>query len=619
MSPLEPLGFEGFSFGGKRTSDSMANLAEFIDPQYIDQGYSARQLGFLTPEPSPTDATPQHESFALTRSTYDSGSSAASSFMLHSGCETPSSSTSGSSASNSRRQSMMLPESQQHYLSAVSSSPSNRPQRPKRAAATDLCLLQDSSPGSYIASTDTLSLLIANNAAACTPGDDYNMVVHDYTRNSYGPQTDTSSQYGRAMQSTQIDVSPSWGRDVLAEINSSAAARDSHAFGFSRPRLGRTQPTIFGSPTPQPDTEVYDALGNSNPNPPSLAQAWEFPDTGVGLIDDSNSLTRQTLNDSPYHLEGSQNTLLESYNSSPPSNEDLECNHTASSTVKSRKRGWKQGRGVAFKIECGSPKAYPKPKKPYECLLPYPTGIGICDYACHRPEHLRRHKLSKQHMDENTVMLPCGFDGCINPKTGKHREIIARLDNLKAHYFRTHFRYGGSEKGGKNKRKSMKAAHEMDLSVYDARWTLLIGKKMDLNHEIKDYLHVWKMLGYSILETRDTKVKDVVPDWVKDKVKNYPVSEDVTLQEYDPRWRALWDGTLTFEKAMDRGEDMEESEAQGLLGVTMLETEAMGIRHLDPRWTEFLSSRMSVEQSEKLGVKQRNPVGKDLVDRRKAR
>ena len=434
------------------------------------------------------------------------------------------------------------------------------------------------------------------------------MVVHDYTGNSYGPQTDTASPYGRAMQSTQIDESTSWGRDVLAEINSSTAARDSHAFGFSRPRLGHTQPTIFGSPTPQPDTEAYDALVNTNPNTPSLAQAWEYADTDVDLIDDSNIFIRQPLTDSPYHYEGSRSTLLESSNPSPPSNEDLEFIHTASSTVKSRKSKEKQGRGIAFKIECKPPKVLSK-TKPWRCLLPKPTGIGICQYACNRPEHMKRHKQSV-HMAEKTLMLPCGFDGCIDRQTGQHRSIVARYDNLTAHYTKTHFRYGSSEKAGKNRRKSMKAAHEKGLSVYDSRWTILLDGKMNLNQEIKDFPHVWKMLGYSILETRDTKVKDVAPDW--------PVPEDERLQEYDPRWRALWDGTLTFDKAMKTGHDMAESEAQGLLGVTMLETEAMGIRHLDPRWTEMLSSRMSVEQSEKLGVKQRNPVWKDLVNRRKA-
>ena len=152
----------------------------------------------------------------------------------------------------------------------------------------------------------------------------------------------------------------------------------------------------------------------------------------------------------------------------------------------------------------------------------------------------------------------------------------------------------------------MKAALEKGLRIYDSRWAFLTDNKMDVNKEIEDdkgnicFLHVWKMLGYSILETRDIKVKDVYPEWKVTEGR----TADEKLQTFDPRWKALLGGTLTFEKAMDRGKHMDESEAQGLLGVTMLETEAMGIKHLDPRWTMLLSGRMSVEQSEKLGVKQ---------------
>ncbi len=436
------------------------------------------------------------------------------------------------------------------------------------------------------------------------------MVVDDYAGKAprqwqtYGLQSDPSSLYGRAAQPAQFHEPASWGRDLEAELNSPTVTGDFHTFGFNHSLLGHAQPSIFQSPAPQPDTEMYDAVGSSNPSTPSLAPPFEFDRV---LVDDSNISIRQPQIDSAQRLRGSRSTPFKNNTCSSPSDDDSECNRAASPIVKGCNRRRKHSLRATIKVE----KQKPIPRfKPHRCELPDPKGDGMCLYACHRPEHLRRH-LQSIHMADQTEMHPCAFDGCIDRKKGQPREIIARLDNLKAHYTKTHFKYGSSEKGGKNDRKSMKAAHEMGLSIYDARWTLLLEGKMNINQEIKDYLHVWKMLGYSILETRDTKVKDVAPDW--------DCPKDERLQKYDPRWKALWDGTLTLDKAMDKGKNMKESEAQGLLGVTMLQTEAMGIRDLDPRWKALLDSRMTVEQSEKLGVKQRNPVWKKLVDGRRAR
>ena len=577
MSRLDPSDFDG----GKWTSGSQATM-QFINPQCMQQG-------FMTPEPSPTDVTPRRESFAIpeNRNTYFSDSSAASSFMFHSGCGTPSFSTPGSSASSSRRQSMLLPESQQHYLSAFSSSPSDRPQRSKRAVAGDQYHLQGSLPGSYIPSTDTTSL-ISDGTAACTSGDELTMVVNGYTGEaltqlqSYAPQTDTSSLYGRAAQFAQFHGSTSWNQDFVPDF----AARASQIFDFDRTLFGPTQPTIFENSTSQPDVE---GAGQSSPSVPPLAPAFDgYPGrfaTEGDLVDDE-TVPNATAGH-PYSSDVSVGN--------PPSGDDLEYDHATSPVVKSRNR-----RRAPFKLEVSEP--LPK-RKTNQCHHP------DCPYACNRLEHLRRHKNTVH--GENIVMLPCKFDGCWDRKKEKRREIMGRFDNLKAHYKQTHFRYGSSEKGGKNERKSMKVAQEMGLGIYDHRWTLLLENKMDINQEIKGSFHVWKMLGYSIRETRDMKVKDVVPDW--------PVQVNETLQKYDPRWRGLWDGTLTFDKAMSVGHHMKESEAQGLLGNTMLETEAMGIKHLDPRWTAMLDGRMSVEQSEKLGVKQMNPVWINLAGRRKAR
>lgn len=444
------------------------------------------------------------------------------------------------------------------------------------------------------------------------------MVVDDYTGKAqeqwpnYGHPIDAASLCGTVAQPAQIDDSTILGRDFVADFKTAVQAPP--PFEVDQPLFSHAQSTIFGGMAPQPDTEAYDTAGSSSPNAPYLAPAFEYRD--VPLIEDETAIAQrsycanifdmQTLNESSHHLRGSRSTLRKYSTILVPSDDGLECDYVPSQMVKGHSRRQRQGHGAAWSRRIPS-------KGPHRCQDP------DCDYACNRPEHLRRHEASK-HRGKLVQMHPCKFHECKDRRTGKHREIIARLDNLKAHYSKTHFRYGNSEKGGKNERKSMKAAYEMNLNVYDnLRWTMLLDEKMDVNHEIKDFLHVWKMLGYSILETRDTKVKSVVPEVESLVSSEWRYPDDETLQRFDPRWKALWNGTLTFDKALSVGVDMEESEAQGLLGVTMLETEAMGIDSLDPRWQAMHNGRMSVEQSEKLGVKQRNPLWKKLAERRGVR
>lgn len=603
--------------GSKRSSGGLANDAEFVNPQctqYTDKRFGGmQQLGFLTPESSPMDAAPRPESFALSenRNSNFSNSSEASS-LSHSGCQTPSVSTPSSSVSNSRRQSMMLPESQQCYLSADSLSPSHGPQRRKTAVATGQWLLQESSPSSYAASTEE-GPLITDGPVGCTSRGEFSMLVNSFTGKSprpwsgYAFQNDASMIYGPVVQHAQTDQSESLGPGLVTSFSNSITAGTSQAFELNQPFFGQSQPTMLRGTTPQLGVETYHTPPISSSNISTLGPAFEYPDgelvDGDSFSNDvaaghsylSHNLVKEPVKKAAYHLKD----LPKPYALPQLSDDDQEGSHSPSPIIKVRNKRHKPGQGAAWKLAYYS-------DKPHRC--------DFCKYACNRQEHLKRHEQSKHwelKTGEKTQMHPCEFAGCIDRKTGGHREIIARLDNLKAHYTKTHFRYGGSEKGGKNARKSMKAAHEMRLSAYDDRWKLLVEGQMDVDREIKEYLHVWKMLGYSIVETRDIKVKSVVPDW------HGP--ENDTLQQFDPRWKALLGGTLTFDKAMSIGKDMMESEAQGLLGITMLESEAMGIRDLDPRWEELLNRRMSVEQSEKLGVKQRNPVWIDLVDRRRAR
>ena len=625
MSLLGGLRFdESFSpCGSKGTSDNPANETMFVNPQYTDKRYGSTQL-FMTPEPSPTDVTTRRDCFALSEnpSTFFSGSSAASSFMSHSGCGTPALSTPDSSASNSRRQSLLLPESQQYYFSAISSSPSTRPPRQEQTAATDQCLLPESSPQSYFANTDTASMTV-DNPTAYAPGDELTL-VDGYTGKvprqwqADGLQNNASLLYGRAAQQAQIHDPTSWNRDLTADF-CSITAPASHTLGLSQPLFRHTQPTIFEGPASQPDMDAYDTAGSSSPNAPSLAPAWEYPGEEFGADGTGSNVSttacsypsggiKQDSDDSLVHSKRSPRSVLKSYSVWPASDDDLGCSYATPRKAKNQNK--RQGATFNVALCRSSGSKIPKTARGKVECKHKSHQCQICDYACNRPEHLRRHEQSK-HMKEKTEMHPCAFAGCVDRKTGKHRQIIARFDNLKAHYTKTHFKYGSTEKGGKNERKSMKAAYEMGLNLFDHRWHLLLEGKMNVDVEIDNFLHVWKMLGYSILETRDTKVKDVVPDWQG--------PEDATLQKFDPRWTALWEGTLTLEKAIDTGTNMKETYEQGLLGVTMAETEWMGIKHLDPRWTALLSGRMSLEQSEKLGVKQSNPVWKELVARRRAR
>ena len=217
-----------------------------------------------------------------------------------------------------------------------------------------------------------------------------------------------------------------------------------------------------------------------------------------------------------------------------------------------------------------------------------------CCYACTRAEHLKRHQASGKH-NKSPFIYYCKFEDDCTDKEGGPRRIIARNDNYKAHYTKTHFTYGATEKSGKNIRFSMKRSIKEGLRDMDYRWALLLAGQM---RDIHDTKGTWKMLGYSILETREKKVKDIIEEWED--------SDERTLAAFDPRWYALNNGTMTYEQAMSVGKNMEETPAQGLLGVTMVQTEAMGIRLLDPRWLMLESGEMSIEDSETLGVKEGN-------------
>ena len=435
----------------------------------------------------------------------------------------------------------------------------------------------------YIGTTIDPPSMMTDDMAGLISEGEYNMANDSFVNENfpspyYDPHTVTQSLYSRTVQSVQND--------------DESTSRKHGPLPFTHPYFDhQPHPSILGNALPLLDMGPYGEDVHSNSNVPTLAPAFEYSERRC-LRDAMANETISDIEATKYYLQMEEDAEQQLKHTIP--------SHPNDDPQRDRKGSKRRQQKIDIRRHPPLLK-----DKGHQCRR--------CGYACNRQEHLKRHEGSVhgKELVGGPEMLPCVFEGCIDRKTKKRREIQSRQDNLKAHYTRTHFKYGSTEKGGKNGRKSMKAALEMGLALYDRRWEFLLNRKMNVNEEMRDYLHVWKMLGYSILETRDIKVKDVVPDWQG--------SDDATLQEFDPRWRALWDGSLSFEKALTKGYDMEETEAQGLLGVTMLETEAMGIDHLDPRWKVLRNRNMSVEQSEKLGVKYRNPVWTDSASRRRNR
>lgn len=224
-----------------------------------------------------------------------------------------------------------------------------------------------------------------------------------------------------------------------------------------------------------------------------------------------------------------------------------------------------------------------------------------------RPEHLHRHWISKH--DLTAQEHPCLVPDCMEKDKITHKKIKARKDNLAPHYQNTHFKWGNSEKSGKNRRISLKESHKLGLTNLDARWGRFLegGISVDIND--KNHPYEWKMLGYSIKETQETSVKDLFP--------NMEGHEKTILKDLDWRWAKMMEGSMTYDTAMTTGNDILVDARLGLLGVDMFETEKMSIAHIEPRWIKLRSGSMSIEDSEMLGVKHLNPTWTAAQERRR--
>lgn len=618
-------------------SSGPASLPECIDPQYTQ--YDGKRSGamqfeymppnlsdpydIMTPMPSPGNDRAPHPPLQIseTRGPCLSGQPSATSFESSPGSLTPHSAGSAWSNSSSRRQSMMEPGGQQYCLPTTSSSPSG----PKRKSMGGHLIVDSRTQEPFLhdehmSYTNSLAIL-GGSMPACRPEDETFITIDEYPNTGtlqWPNHQSTSTSLSTFSQNQQIEESASLSIDLTVNPHISLA-----------PTNIELNPGIFSDP---PNFDFNDVVPQQTPvssqttsdpgNPilrlqsPFQCGPREYNPDALYVDDDDDDDGDDDDNDISYvatpgvfharkgrYYEESPRHTRSNRRAPPKSNRNPRSNPLCwpgwAPLADSRDKFRCQEKSIGhFIVRRG--KERPKGGKKYSC-----AEAGCEGYSCNRPEHLKRHEQEK-HMGDRTKYHKCKFPNCLDKKTGKQREIKARLDNLKAHYSKTHFRYGSTEKGGKNKRRSMKAAQELGLGHLDHRWDLLVKGEISMDHSVKDNVNVWKMLGYSILETKQMTVKDVP--------RNLEGPDTTSLKAFDPRWAKLESGTLSFEQAMNVGCDMLESEEQGLLGVTMLETKEMGVDHWDPRWKELRSGQMSVEVSKKLGVKH---IWLELARRRK--
>ena len=565
-----------------------------VNPQYTDKRYHTSRENqssiipttFMTPCPSRPNPNPRCPSLILSDATAScnvgpSSASSTSSFSSSPGYPTPSSS-SVSTASSSRRHSGIYSDSQQYCLSDSSPTPAFRPGKSKSSLSVDQYSFQEpltADPQSICSNArpfDGAGDVVSSNA-----DNEFLVHVNDYAERAQMGWQDGENHLNALPDYElpgQTKASPYLGVDLMSNFSGSLAARTDDC---SQSFVDYQQPSIFSNVLSSQGVMPPCTDPTSNPSP--LGEPFQY-DLGTSK-DDMSASSDDDEDDEGYSTGLATNTCgnVKSFVLKRKSPKRL--------SSKKRHRSIHYDRyGTRSSICTFTLGGYDR-----ACDRPDKTP---CSYACNRREHLHRHVLAKH--TEFPEPYECAFPDCIDKKTGKRRIIMARNDNFKAHYTRTHFSYGTTEKSGKNRRKSMKVSFENGLRESDNRWTRMLAGKLTMDPNIKGFLSVWKMMGYSIRETREIRVKDVAPDWQG--------PDETTLEAFDPRWKALKNGTLDYEQAMSVGIDMAETAQQGLLGVTMSETKEMGIDHLDVRWNLLLSGEMSIEDSEKLGVKHENPA-----------
>ena len=584
-------------------------MNQFVNPQDTDKryGYPQFDLTFSGLRASSSDTKPSvsraEAGFrrpSLTIS--DTRSLDSSTFESSPGCLTPCTPVSATSTSSSRRQSIAMPAHQQYYLSPGSPSPLSRSPRSKRIASADHYSLQQ--PFTPEAPINMTAFMINGGPSYCLE-EHIPMMTNDYANTTphglpcHQANDDFMSKYEQVMHT-----------DSTASLSADMARNFSFAMGgpvkdYANPYVDGSQTQMFGTGVPSFEIELPHMAIDPMDAVRNLDAPFEYTkdETEAQFVDEDVLSSPAMATSSGGRKPSTRTRKKRSYTRASSTSEqsssfsEISCKRTTKTrrsgdSKRPKRSGW------STRLVVGSS------DKKHPCTECNEQGHNV---RFVRPEHLVRHKKS-HHEGAKTIWHACEVHDCTDPRTGKHKRIKARKDNLAPHYNNTHFSWGNSDSSGKNRRISLKESHEIGLTHLDSRWVRFLegGINMDGNSKGE-----WKMLGYSILETQIIKVKDIVS-----KCRTLPQqwegqgSDDTTLKEFDFRWKMLLEGTMDYATAMAKGHKMKELERhdRGLLGVTMAESEEMGLKNADPRWLMLRSGKMTIEDSTILGVNHLNPA-----------
>ena len=572
-------------------------MNQFVNPQDTDRRYgcpfdltfSGHRASSGDTKSSVSRAESGFRRPSLTIS--DTRSLDSSTFESSPGCLTPCTPISATSTSSSRRQSMVMPAHQRYYLSLGSPSPLSRSPRSKRIASADHYSLQQAfTPEAPI----NMTAFMINGGPSYCLEDQFPMMTNEYTTNASNGLP--CHQANDDFISTCEQVIHT---DSTASLSADMARNFSFAMGgpvkdYAHPYVDGSQTQMFGTEVPSFEVELPHMAIDPMDAVRNLDAPFEYSKDEI----EAQSVDEDTLS-SPAMASGSggrktstrtrkKRSYTQMSETSAQSSSFSEMSYKKS--TKSRRGDNKKPKrsGWSTRLVVGSS------DKKHPCTECNEQGLNV---RFVRPEHLVRHKKS-HHEGDNTIWHACRVHDCVD-KTGKHKEIKARHDNLAPHYNNTHFSWGNSATSGKNRRISLKESHEIGLIDLDSRWVRFLEGNIKWDGNPKGE---WKMLGYSILETQSIRVKDIVSTWEG--------PEATTLKEFDFRWKMLLEGTMDFDTAMADGHKMKELERRdrGLLGVSMKESEEMGLKNVDPRWIKLRSGEMTVKESEVLGVNHLNPA-----------
>ena len=578
-------------------------MNQYVNPQDTDKRYGCPQFdltfsglhassGDIKPSVSRADSGYRRPSLTIS----DTRSSDSSTFESSPGCLTPCTPVSATSTSSSRRQSTIIPAHQQYYLSPGSPSPLSRSPRSERIASADHYSLQQ--PFTPEAPINMTAFMINVGPSYCLE-EHFPMMSNNYTTNATNglPCHQANDDFmSKCEQAIHTDSTASLSADMARNFS---FAMEGSVKDFAHPYVDDPQTQMFGAGVPSFEVELPHLEMDPMDAVRSLDAPFEYnkDEAGTRFVDEDTNIAMASGS-------GGRKTSTRSRKKRSYTRTSETSEHSSSFSEMSCKRSTKSRRGDnkkpkrsgwSTRLVVGSS------DKKHPCTECNEQGLNV---RFVRPEHLVRHKKS-HHEGEKTTFYACRVHDCVDHKTGKPKRIKARGDNLAPHYNNTHFSWGNSDTSGKNRRISLKESCDIGLIDMDSRWVRFLEGGISMDGSPKGE---WKMLGYSIRETQIIKVKDIVS---KSKLsQQWEGPDDTTLKDFDFRWKMLLDGTMDYETAMTIGYKTTEFERsdRGLLGVSMIESEEMGLKNADPRWQKLLSGKMTLEHSEILGVRHLNPA-----------